>query len=371
MQKISEDKGGKEMKVKAQLYTLKAYAPGKTSEEVKREYGLDKVVKLASNENPYGCSPNVRESISKEISNFAIYPDGAATEIRAKLAEMKNVSEDQLIFSSGLDEMIQIISRAILAPDTNTVTSAGTFPQYKHHAVIENAEVREVPLKDGKFDLDGMADHIDENTRIVWICNPNNPTGTYINEKELEKFLTRVPENVLVVLDEAYYEYVTAEDYPQTIPLLKQYENVFILRTFSKAFGLAAFRIGYGMGAASLIKQLEVARLPFNTSALAQKAAVAALEDTKFVNACVERNAEEMNKFYQYFDQNQITYYPSQANFIFMNIPGMSSLEVFQHLLERGVVTRPFPTGLRITIGTEDENIELLKHLKELLPVKL
>ncbi|MEK3886076.1 histidinol-phosphate transaminase [Bacillus sp. FSL K6-3431] len=359
------------MKVKKQLLTLDAYVPGKSSEEVRKEFGLNKIVKLASNENPYGSSPAVLEAISTAIPSFAIYPDGAAIELRERVAYHVGVNENQLLFSSGLDELIQIISRAILSSDTNTIMAQGTFPQYKHHAVIENAEIREVALKNGLHDLDEMAKRIDENTKIIWICNPNNPTGTYVNQMDLEQFLARVPADVLVVLDEAYYEYAIAEDYPQTIPLLKQYENLLVLRTFSKAYGLAAFRIGYGMGSAAFIKQLEVTRLPFNTSVLAQTAAIAALQDLAFVEDSIDKNSEEKQRFYHFFDQHQIVYYPSQTNFIYLNIPGKSSGEVFQFLLEKGFIIRPFPEGVRITIGTEQENKELLQHIEQMIAVKL
>nr|WP_249317028.1 histidinol-phosphate transaminase [Bacillus sp. FJAT-50079] len=356
--------------IKKQLQTLTAYAPGKTTDEVKQQYGLEKIVKLASNENPYGSSPHVLKAITN-IEDFAIYPDGAASKLRAKVAKHVQVAENQLIFSSGLDELIQILSRAILSPETNTVMAQGTFPQYKHHAVIENAEIREVPLKDGCHDLEGMLAAVDKRTKIVWICNPNNPTGTYVNKDELDQFLARVPADVLVVLDEAYYEYATAEDYPQTIPLVAQYDNLMVLRTFSKAYGLAAFRIGYGVGAASLIQQLEVARLPFNTSVLAQEAAIAGLDDLEFVQTSVERNATEREKFYQFFDKHGISYYQSLGNFIFINIPGKTSGEVFQYLLERGFIVRPFPTGIRITVGAEKDNDELKQLLKEMLVVKV
>ncbi|MBS4194450.1 histidinol-phosphate transaminase [Lederbergia citri] len=359
------------MKVKEQLLTLKPYIPGKTTEEVKREYNLDKIVKLASNENPYGCSPKVLEAITTKIPSFSIYPDGAATELRVKVADYLGVDEDQLIFSSGLDELIQYLIRAMLSPNTNTVMAKETFPQYRHHAIIENAEIREVPLKDGKHDLEEMAKQIDGQTKIVWICNPNNPTGTYVNQLELEEFLSKVPSHVLVVLDEAYFEYATNNDYPKTIPLLNKFENLLIMRTFSKAFGLAGFRIGYGIGCPTLIKQLEVARLPFNTSSLAQTAAIAALEDNAFVEKTVALNKKELEKYYQFFDQLQISYYPSQGNFIFINIPGASSTEIFQRLLEKGWIVRAFPNGVRITVGKEEENEQLMKLLAEIATVKL
>lgn len=355
-----------EVKVNPELLTLKAYSPGKSTEEARREYGLTKIVKLASNENPYGSSPLVREAVSA-LEHFAVYPDGAAGALREEVAKRIGVDEHQLMFSSGLDELIQIISRALLSEDSNTVMANETFSQYRHHAVIQKAEIREVPLKDGCHDLNAMAAQIDDRTQVVWICNPNNPTGTYINQEELQAFLKNVPSRVLVVMDEAYYEYATADDYPDTIPLLDRYKNLLIMRTFSKAYGLAAFRIGYGIADARLIKQLDVARLPFNTSALAQAAAIAALQDQAFVEKCVRGNREELQKFYNVCKRHGFEYYPSQGNFIFIRVPGKESADVFQYLLENGFVVRPFPNGIRITIGTKKQNEELFPLLEKLV----
>ncbi|GIN56544.1 histidinol-phosphate aminotransferase 1 [Lederbergia ruris] len=355
------------MNVKSQLSTLKAYTPGKTTDEVKKEYQLEKIVKLASNENPYGCSPNVLKAIS-QTNTLAIYPDGAAAELKKAVAEHLGVDQAKLIFSSGLDELIQIISRAVLSPEANTVMASETFSQYRHHAIIEGAEVREIPLLEGVHDLDKMAEAIDENTKLVWICNPNNPTGTYVAKEDLLRFLDKVPNNVLVVVDEAYYEYVTINDYPQTIPLLDKYENLLVMRTFSKAYGLAGIRIGYGVASPALINKLDIVRLPFNTSSLAQTAAIAALEDPEFIEECVIINTNELQKYYHFFDQQQISYYPSQTNFIFLQLSKPAIEEMFQQLLEKGWIVRKFPKGIRITIGTEQENEELLKILKEVIP---
>lgn len=246
-------------------------------------------MKLASNENPFGCSARVTEALTSLASQYALYPDGYAFKLRTKIAEHLGVKAEQLLFGSGLDEVIQMISRALLHEGTNVVMANPTFSQYHHHAVIEGAEVREVSLKDGIHDLDAMLEQVDEKTKIVWICNPNNPTGTYVEKQKLLSFLESVPKSALVIMDEAYYEYAEAEDYPQTLPLLEKYENLMVLRTFSKAYGLAAFRIGYAIGDAKLIGQLEVARLPFNTSTVAQSVALAALEDQAFYKIVCKR----------------------------------------------------------------------------------
>ncbi|MDQ0228761.1 histidinol-phosphate transaminase [Metabacillus malikii] len=359
------------MQVKEQLLTLKPYQPGKPIEEVKKEFNLDKIVKLASNENPYGCSPKVKDAIVEEMNHLAIYPDGYSALLRTKLASHLQVEEEQIIFGNGSDEVIQIICRALLSPDTNTVMATPTFSQYKHNAVIEGTEIREVPLVNGDHDLDAMLSQIDEKTAVVWVCSPNNPTGTYVKENALFDFLKNVPEHVLVVLDEAYYEYVVAEDYPETTPLLKDYTNIIILRTFSKAYGLASLRVGYGIANADLIRKIEPARGPFNTSRIGQAAAIAAIDDQEFVKACSEKNQRGLKQFYQFCKELNLDYYKSEGNFILIDFKRDSD-EVFHALLKKGYIVRSgnalgFPTHLRITVGSEQENSEIIEVLKEFI----
>lgn len=353
------------MSIKPQLKKLRAYIPGKSIESIKKEYGLEKVIKLASNENPYGASPKVKDAIMS-ATEFSRYPDGAAEQLKEKVADHLQVSPENLLLGSGADEVIQMISRGLLMPGDNIVQAALTFPQYEHHAVIEGAEVRKVPLNHkGTHGLLKMADAIDERTKIVWICNPNNPTGTYIKEQELAMFLEQVPPYVFVVVDEAYLEYATAADYPNTLALQNNYQNLIVLRTFSKIYGLASFRIGYGVGAKALMKDLDVARLPFNTSTIAQTVAIAALEDQEFVRECARKNEVERKRLTAFCEENRIDYYSSQTNFIF--VVRNNSMEIAGELEERGYIVRPFPTGLRITIGTEEENEGLMNHLRDIL----
>lgn len=359
------------MKVKEQLLSLKAYVPGRHIEEVKKQYGLSKIVKLASNENPFGCSDYAAKAIASVAEQYALYPDGAAQALREKLAVHLQVKEQQILFGSGLDEVIQMVSRALLQKGTNVVMAKPTFSQYRHHAVIEGAEVREVPLKNGGHDLEAMQLQIDEETRIVWICNPNNPTGTYVEKQKLLSFLEDIPKTALVIMDEAYYEYAGAEDYPQTLPLLENYENLMVLRTFSKAYGLAAFRIGYAVGHESLIRQLEVTRLPFNTSAIAQVVALAALEDQTFLQQCIAKNNEGLEQYYNFCKENGVLYYPSQTNFIFMKL-GIPGDVAFEKLLQKGYIVRSgeglgVPDGIRITVGRQEENAEIIGLLTELV----
>jgi histidinol-phosphate aminotransferase len=359
------------MQQKQQLLSLKPYKPGKPVEEVRRELGLERIVKLASNENPYGCSGNAKKKIEAELSNLYVYPDGAAVEIRQVLADSLGVRGDQIIFGNGSDEVVQILCRAYLSPETNTVMAAPTFPQYKHNALIEGAEIREVPLANGNHDLSAMLKAIDGKTKIVWLCNPNNPTGTYIPEEDFASFMKKVPSDVLVVSDEAYFEYAEAEDYPHTINYLNDFPNLVILRTFSKAYGLAALRIGYGIGQSAVIQAIEPVREPFNTSRIAQAAAIGALEDQPFIEDCKKRNREGLDLFYAFCEKQGLHYYPSEANFILIDVQSNAD-DAFDYLLRKGYIVRSgnalgFPTMIRITIGDESQNKEIIGHLESYL----
>lgn len=361
------------MRWKDQLLKLKPYQPGKTVGEVKRQYNLSKIVKLASNENPFGSSENVKRKIVGDPGSFSVYPDGYAFELRNALAEHLGVKEGQIILGNGSDEIIQIITRALLSPQTNTVMAAPTFPQYKRNGIIEGSEMKEIPVVNGAHDLDGMAAAIDDQTSVVWLCSPNNPTGVHITEEELTAFMARVPDDVLVVLDEAYYEYVVADDFPDSIHLLDQYKNLIILRTFSKIYGLAGFRVGYGIANEDTIRVLEPAREPFNVNALAQTAAIAALEDQKFIEECRNENRAGLQQFYEFCDHAGLTYFPSQGNFILIDF-NTDGQEVFQFLLERGYIVRSgtalgFPTGIRVTVGSKEQNEGVIKAITEFLNV--
>lgn len=359
------------VKWKEQVLSLNPYQPGKSIEEVRKELGLEQIVKLASNENPYGQSPKVREAFVNLMLNYAIYPDGYATDFRETLASFLQVDSKQLIFGNGTDEVIEIISRALLEENKNTVMAEKTFPQYKHNAILDGAEIREVPIIEGAHDLDGMLAAIDENTAIVWLCSPNNPTGIYIAQQQLEDFLAKVPKEVLVVLDEAYGEYVTADDYGDTISLLALYPNLMITRTFSKIYGLAGFRVGYGIASEDVITKLESVRQPFNTNVLGQRAAAIALSDQDFVAECRRLNREGLERLYAFCDEHQLGYYPSEGNFILIDF-GCDGEEVFQFLLRQGYIVRSgpalgFPTCVRITVGNEAQITGLIEAMTRFL----
>lgn len=359
------------MRWKEQILDLAPYQPGKSIDEVRRQYGLEKIVKLASNENPFGCSEKVIETIKEFNASFALYPDGYATDLRNAMAKHLNVKPTQLIFGNGSDNLIQIISRSLLGPGYNTVMSAHTFSQYSHNAVIEGAEVREVPDIDGAHDLEKMLDAIDDRTNVVWVCSPNNPTGKHISKDSLLSFLERVPKETLVVLDEAYCEYVTAEDHYDAIELVEQFENLITLRTFSKIYGLASFRVGYGISNENVIRALEPVREPFDVNTLAQKVAISAISDQEFIQDCRQRNREGLEQFYTFCQENQLSYYPSQGNFILIDFQADAN-EVFQYLLERGYIVRSgkplgFPTSVRVTVGSKEQNEGVIREMKSFL----
>lgn len=362
------------MRWKEQLLALTPYQPGKSIEAVKKQYKLNNIVKLASNENPFGCSEQALTALQSNPTSLAIYPDGYATTLRETLAGFLQVDQEELIFGNGSDNLIQIISRALLHPNANTIMASPTFSQYKHNAVIEGAECKEIPLINGEHDLDKMLVAIDGQTNVIWLCSPNNPTGTYIPEKKLTAFLEKVPSDILVVLDEAYYEYVVADDYYDSVNLARKYENLIVLRTFSKIYGLAALRIGYGVANSSIIKALEPAREPFNVNSLGQLAASAAIKDQQFIKLCKEKNRQGLEQFYEFCGQFQLEFYPSQTNFILIDCK-LDGDQVFQYLMERGYIVRSgkalgFPTAVRITVGSFEQNEGVLKVLGELLAQK-
>ncbi|QAS50785.1 histidinol-phosphate transaminase [Halobacillus litoralis] len=359
------------MKAKDILKNMKPYKPGKGIEEVKKEYGLDRIVKLASNENPFGFSPAVKKELPELIANLEIYPDGYGAEIRKKVASFINVDESELIFGNGSDEVVQIICRTFLEPGSNTVMATPTFPQYRHNALIEGAEVREVPLQEGHHNLEEMLANIDEQTRVLWICTPNNPTGVHIDRTTLQSVLERCPAHVLIVIDEAYYEYLEAEDAFDSLAALKKYPNLLVLRTFSKAYGLAGLRIGYGVAHPEVIQILEPSREPFNTSTVAQAAALLALDDQEFIEETVKENHKNKKSLMEFCDDHGLSYYDTQANFLLIHLP-ISGDEMFEHLLTKGFIVRSgealgLPNTIRLTIGKKDDMEQIQEAMKQKL----
>lgn len=346
--------------MKEQLNQLSAYQPGLSPRALKEKYGIEgDLYKLASNENLYGPSPKVKEAISAHLDELYYYPETGSPTLKAAISKHLNVDQSRILFGAGLDEVILMISRAVLTPGDTIVTSEATFGQYYHNAIVESANVIQVPLKDGGFDLEGILKEVNEDTSLVWLCNPNNPTGTYFNHESLDSFLSQVPPHVPVIIDEAYFEFVTAEDYPDTLALQQKYDNAFLLRTFSKAYGLAGLRVGYVVASEHAIEKWNIIRPPFNVTRISEYAAVAALEDQQYLKEVTHKNSVERERFYQ-LPQSEY-FLPSQTNFIFVKTKRVN--ELYEALLNVGCITRPFPTGVRITIGFKEQNDKMLEVL--------
>ena len=356
------------IKSRMEIKDLQPYKPGKPVEDVQREYGLDKVIKLASNENPLGCSPKVKEAISNTFKDLSIYPDGNATKLKEKLAEFLGVKADEILPTNGLDEMIDLVAKTYVNKGDEVIMADVTFPRYIQTTEMMGGTPVIVPLKDFTFDLDGILSKITDKTKMIWICNPNNPTATIVTEDEIVKFFNKVPEDVLILYDEAYREYATSEDYPHdSIKFLKDYPNLLVMRTFSKVYGLAGIRVGYTVGDKGIIENRNKVRGPFNVNILALEAAVAALKDTDFVKQSYDLNLEGKNYLFEEFDKMDFFYTPSETNNIFVNV-GMNGQEVFVEMQKKGVIIRPMAGDfIRVSIGTMEENKIFIETLKEVL----
>lgn len=355
---------------KSVLNELTAYQQGMQIADVKKKYKLDRIVKLASNENPYGYSKKVDEFLNDVERDFELYPDGYAAVLREKLAQKLSLSEKQLVFGAGSDEIITFVCRAFLYPGVNTVMATPTFTQYRHHALIEGAEIKEIPTENGRHNLTNMLDAIDDGTKVVWICSPDNPTGELIEENELKTFLDKCPEDVIVVLDAAYYEFIDEERRYDLNELLENYPNLIVLRTFSKIYGLAGFRVGYAMADEKVAHQLNVVRGPFNTTSIGQRVATVALDDDEFLRNTKRANKQVRSAFEQFLKSIGWGYYESHTNFLLVKTP-IDADEVALYLLKNGFIVRSgnllgYPNTVRITIGKQEDMLSLQTVIKKL-----
>lgn len=357
--------------VNENICRLKPYVPGKPIEEVEREFGITDIVKLASNENPLGPSPKALDAMRKALDKVALYPDGSCFYLKQALARHWGVSEKELIVGNGSDELIHYIGVTFLSQEDQVIQADPSFVRYESAAVLNNCNCVMVPLKDFTHDLDAMADRITEQTRLVFVANPNNPTGTAVTQKDVERFISQLPKRVIAVFDEAYYEYVESPDYPRMYDYVKSGANVIILRTFSKIYGLAGLRVGYGIARPEIIECLDQVREPFNVNSIAQVGALASLDDKDQVQRSTRVNSEGKKYLYRELERMGLPYVPSEANFVFIDIK-RDCRPVFTELLKRGVIVRTgdifgYPTFIRVTIGTEDGNRRLIKTLEEVL----
>ncbi len=350
------------------------YEPGKPIEELERELGIHDAIKLASNENPLPPSDRVREAIVGALTSLNRYPDGSGFYLRQALAKKHGVSQDQIVLGNGSNELIELVVRAFLRPGDEAIVPHPSFVVYPMIVQAAGGIRVMVMLKDYRLDLEAMARAITPLTKLVFIANPNNPTATISTANEVEHFMSRVPERTIVVFDEAYMEFALGPDFPDTISYVKQGRKVLVLRTFSKASSLAGLRVGYGIADADAIALMNRIRQPFNVNALAQVAALAALEDDGHTLECVRMIEAGRHFLYDEFRGLGLRYVPSRANFILVDV-GRNAGEIYQKLLQQGVIVRPMTpfgmeTALRITVGTPEENRKLVKALKTVLGKK-
>ncbi|MGE5305282.1 MAG: histidinol-phosphate transaminase [Alphaproteobacteria bacterium] len=349
---------------------LVPYAPGKPIEEVEREYGIANSIKLASNENPLGPSPKAVEAIRQKLAQLHLYPDGDCFYLKARLAEKLNVSPERLIFGNGSNEVIELAVRTFLRPGDEAVMARQAFVVYQLVIQAAGGVGRAVPLKNFTHDLEGLAEAITSKTRMVFLANPNNPTGTIFRRAEWERFLERIPPDVLIVVDEAYFEYVEDPEYPDSLLYQGRSRALLTLRTFSKLYGLAGLRIGYGIAAKEVIDLMQRVRQPFNVNAPAQWAALAALDDSDHVRRSLETNRLGMAYLRKEIAALGLEQVPSWANFILVRVGNGN--DVFQRLLPQGVIVRPvgvyeFPEYVRVTVGTMAENRRFIEALKKVI----
>lgn len=358
--------------VRSNLFKIEPYVPGKPMKEVKREYGLEEVIKLASNENPLGPSKKAQDAIVAAMADIHRYPDGGARDLKAALCARNGVTPSQILVGNGSDEVIKMISETFLHAGDEVVIPAPTFSQYWFGAQVMGGTTVTVELGAGfEFDLDAVLAAVTERTRLVYLCTPNNPTGTYIKKQAMQSFLERVPKHVLVVLDEAYIEYAEAEDAANGIEFLHGGHNVIVMRTFSKLYALAGLRLGYAIGPSAVIGAIERTREPFNANLLAQAAAVAALADEEHREASRQVNRDGIAQLTAGLQLMGYSVIPTQANFLIFDTK-TDDKEIFQALLHEGVIARSgtalgVPGYLRISVGTSEENSKFLEALKRVV----
>jgi histidinol-phosphate aminotransferase len=351
---------------KPSVLTQPVYEPGKPIEHVARELGLDPdtIVKLASNENPFGPSPRGVAAARRALDRGELYPDGGCYELRRKLAEQRGLNADQFVVGNGSNEIIELLGHAFIGAGDEVVMAEPAFVVYKLVTLLFGAKPVEVPLREWRHDLPAMLRAITPRTRLVFVCSPNNPTGTANTEAELLAFARALPSHVIGVFDEAYAEFVTPE--PDLRPLIHEGRNIVCLRTFSKIYGLASLRVGYGYSSAELCSLLNRVRQPFNVNAIAQAAATAALDDQEFAGNCARDNRAGLQQLEGGCAALGLETVPSVANFMLVKVG--NGRRVFESLQRRGIIVRPvasygLPEWVRVTVGTETQNARLLREL--------
>jgi histidinol-phosphate aminotransferase len=348
------------------IRAIQPYVPGKPIEELERELGIQNSIKLASNENPVGPSPEAVKAIQGSFSVLNRYPDGAGYYLKNALAGSLHVSEDELILGNGSNELLDIAARTFMKAGDEAVMAFPSFVVYGMAVQAVGGTSVQVPLRNFTHDLGAMASAITSKTKMIFIANPNNPTGTINKKDEFDRLMEKVTEDMLVVVDEAYYEYVSSADYADSMKHFRAGRNILILRTFSKIYGLAGLRIGYGIAKKEILADMNKIREPFNTNSVAQKAALAALRDKEHVERSIKVNEEGKKYLYRELPALGISYVPTEANFIYM--PVDDAMALYNGLLKQGVIIRPMgPKAIRVTIGLPEENRRFIEALKTVI----
>ncbi|MDA1353127.1 MAG: histidinol-phosphate transaminase [bacterium] len=342
------------------------YVPGKSVAQIKSEIGVEEVIKLGSNENPLGAAVTLDDCLGVPLHH---YPDTSHAAVFKTLAGFLDVETSQLIFGNGSDELLQMLGFAYVNAGQTILTSAQTFSEYAFVANIMGCQLVEVPYKEYRYDVDAIIAAVDAQTKLVFIANPNNPTGAIISQNEFDKLMANIPKSVIVVMDEAYYEYATADEFPNTVSALAMHPNLVILRTFSKIYGLAGLRVGYAIASTEIIETLNKVRQPFNVNSIALYAADLALKNQAHVVRSVQLNSAGRVQFEAAFSQMGIDYVSSQGNFIFARFAEKAD-EIYSSLIEAGIICRSmkgfgFADGLRITIGTEEQNRAVIENIRQ------
>ncbi len=359
--------------IRPEIKNLTPYVPGKPIDEVKRELNLKTVIKLASNESPYPPFPQAIEAVKNAIIGVNRYPDTDAFYLKRALAEFYNVSEKNIALGNGSNELLRLVAQSLLEPGDETIAGIPSFVVYPTITKMMGGKIKEVNLKDYRLDLETMKKEINPKTKIIFLCNPNNPTGTIVYREEVNDFLQDLPEEVLIVFDEAYFEYVEDANFPNGMDYFREGRNVAVFRTFSKIYSLAGCRIGYAIMSEELVEAVNKAREPFNVNSLAQVAALASLKAQDEVKRRSSLNLQNKKYLYEKLDDLGIKYIPSQANFILIDLKKDCN-QVFNALLKEGVIVRTgeifgsgYETFIRVTIGTREENKKFIEALEKVL----
>jgi len=355
---------------KKDVLEIKPYEPGKPVSELSREMGITGIIKMASNENPLGPSPKAVEAMSAALQHSHIYPDGGAYYLKEKLSKKYKIDRKNIMVGNGSSEILEMAAQAFLNPGENVISCWPTFTIYSIIAKIARAHLVRVPLREYRFDLDEIVHANGPRTKMVIICNPNNPTGTYVDHRALEEFLIRIGPNVIVVIDEAYCEFADEKDFPRSLELMKRHKNVLVMRTFSKIVGMAGLRLGYAFGGDEMIDILNRVRPPFNVNSIAQAGAVAALDDEAHIKKTQELVREGKLFLYNSFDELKLKYIRSASNFILVKVG--KAHDLFTALLKKGVIIRALdafdmPEYIRVTVGTAEQNKRFIENLKEVV----